>query len=319
MLALSGSRFAAAVPVCKGTMRSPPCKGGDASDSERGGRSHNLLPQSPVWDNSRTLRRVSTVVCLLLAFTAWIPAIQAQQASPLFGVIGITREVAPVEERLEGATVTRIQGMVFTSGTIAGARIVTVRSGAGKTNAAIAATLLVDRFMPSAVIFTGTAGAIDPELNPGDVVIGTAVGYHDFGSVAAAGFVRSPTRNPASGQSDPAFFPADPKLLSAARRAAASTKAATRFREGLIVTGDAFISNPAHRDELRNELKASAVEMEGAAVAQVCARFGVPMLVIRSITDRADGSASGSYTRFVETASRNAADLAIATIQQFLK
>jgi adenosylhomocysteine nucleosidase len=252
----------------------------------------------------------------VLLLVEW-PLLHAQQG-PLFGVIGISREVAPVEQRLEGAAVTRIQGMVFTSGTIDGARIVTVRSGAGKTNAAIAATLLADRFKPSAVIFTGTAGAVDPELKPGDVVIGTGVGYHDYGSVEAGGFVRSRPRNPATALVDPAFFPADPKLLSAAQRAARGmTKQGVR--EGLIVTGDAFIASPGHRNELRNDLKASAVEMEGAAAAQVCDHFGIPMIVIRSITDHADGSASGSYQRFVDIASRNAADLAVATIQQFLK
>ena len=159
---------------------------------------------------------------------------------------------------------------------------------------------------------------MDVELNPGDVVIGTAVGYHDFGDVTTTGFVRSPTRNAATGRPDPSLFPADPKLLAAARRAARTLKAAP-IREGVIVTGDAFIANPARRTDLRRELNASAVEMEGAAVAQVCARFGIPAIVIRSITDRADGDAAGSYQRFVGLASRNAADLALATIRELLK
>jgi adenosylhomocysteine nucleosidase len=261
---------------------------------------------------------IRTVLAVLLVFAVRIPALYGAPQSPLFGVIGIAREVAPVEERLEGAMVTRIQGIVFTSGTIGNARVVTVRSGAGKTNAAIVATLLVERFMPSAVIFTGTAGAVDPELSPGDVVIGTGVGYHDYGTAEAGGFVRSRPRNPATGQADPAFFPADPKLLSAAQRAARGV-AKPGIREGLIVTGDAFIASPTRRDELRNQLKASAVEMEGASVAQACDHLGVPMIVIRSITDRADGGAPGSYQRFVDVASRNAAEVVIATIQEFLK
>ena len=66
-------------------------------------------------------------------------------------------------------------------------------------------------------------------------------------------------------------------------------------------------------------MNAIAVEMEGAAVAQVCARFGVPVIVIRSITDHADGGAAGSYRQFVDMASRNAADLALATIREMLK
>jgi adenosylhomocysteine nucleosidase len=230
---------------------------------------------------------------------------------------------------MQGAAVVRIQGVVFTSGTIQGTRIVAARSGAGKVNAALAATLLVDHFMPSAVVWTGTAGAIDAKLNPGDVVIGSAVGYHDFGDITTNGFVRSPTRNASSGQLDPAFFPADPRLLAAAHRAATTLKLSRgpgaesslppQIREGLIVTGDAFVANPRRREDLRRELNTSAVEMEGAAVAQVCARFGVPAIIIRGITDHADGGAEGSYQRFVGVASRNAAELVLATIREMLK
>src|SRR5207253_8969976 len=117
---------------------------------------------------------------------------------------------------------------------------------------------------------------------------------------------------------DPAFFPADPGLLAAARRAAVTMKV-SHIREGVIVTGDTFVANPGNREELRRQLNAAAVEMEGAAVAQVCARFGVPVIIIRSITDHAEGIASGSYRQFLDLASRNAADLAIATIHEMRK
>ena len=79
------------------------------------------------------------------------------------------------------------------------------------------------------------------------------------------------------------------------------------------------MSSPAHRTELRQALNAVAVEMEGAAVAQVCLRFGVPVIVIRSVTDRADGNATQSYAKFRDNAARNAADLAVATIREFAK
>ena len=92
----------------------------------------------------------------------------------------------------------------------------------------------------------------------------------------------------------------------------------SHVREGVIVTGDAFVASPGNRDDLRRQLNAAAVEMEGAAVAQVCARFGVPVIVIRSITDRADGGAAGSYRQWVNAASRNAADVALATIREML-
>jgi adenosylhomocysteine nucleosidase len=279
--------------------------------------------QGGVCDNPRTLRkRILQQICQVLFVlgcvlpVAFHQTAAQQQGSRPVALIGIPQEIAPVEARLKPSTVTQIQGVVFTSGVIEGTPIVAARAGAGKVNAAFAATLLVDHFSPAAVVFTGTAGAIDTELNPGDVVIGTAVGYHDFGNVTADGFVRSPTRNVASGKLDPAFFPADPALLAAARRAAASVKTALHIREGVIVTGDAFLASPARRVDLRRELNASAVEMEGAAVAQVCARFGVPAIVIRSITDHADGGAENSYRRYVEVAAHNAAELALAMIRE---
>jgi adenosylhomocysteine nucleosidase len=276
-----------------------------------------------VCDNPRTLRkrilqqrsRVLLLLCVGL-FAACSPFFSQQQARRPVALIGIPQEIAPVEASIKPSTETRIQGVVFTSGLIEGTPVVAARAGAGKVNAAFAATLLVDHFSPSAVIFTGTAGAVDTELNPGDVVIGTEVGYHDFGNITADGFVRSPTRNAASGKLDPTFFPADPALLAAARRAASAVKLPARVREGVIVTGDAFLASPARRVDLRRELNAIAVEMEGAAVAQVCDRFGVPVIVIRSITDQADGSAGNSYRRYVEAAARNAAELALGTIHE---
>jgi adenosylhomocysteine nucleosidase len=287
-----------------------------------------------LWDNSSTLakRKILKNISAFLAIALMVCAApqrqvaQTRQSHPV-ALIGITSEIAPVEIRLNDVTVTRIQEVVFSSGVIDGASVVAARTGAGKVNAAFAATLLIDHFSPSAVVFTGTAGAVDPELNPGDVIIATAVGYHDVGDLTPNGFIRSATYGAQSGRRDPILFPTDPGLLAAARRAANTIKLEApadalpenRIREGVIVTGDAFVGNPSSRDELRNQLKADAVEMEGAAVAQVCARFGVPFIVIRSITDHADGGALGSYRQFVQVASRHAAEVALATIHEMLK
>jgi adenosylhomocysteine nucleosidase len=275
----------------------------------------------------RPVRTRLSVVLAIVALTC--VSLFAQQAGRLVAVIGITREIAPVEARVEAPTITTFHGVVFTSGQIDGARVVTARIGVGKVNAAVAATLLLVYLSPTAVILSGTAGAVDPDLNPGDVVVGTAVRHHDVGTATADAFVRTPTRDPASGQLDPVLFSAGDELLAAARRAAVGVKPSRpadadggpvpKIREGVIVTGDVFMSGSPLREELRRELKASAVEMEGAAVAQVCARFGVPLLVIRGITDRAEAQATGSYQRNVDLASRNAADLALATIREWMK
>src|SRR5262249_48864776 len=102
-----------------------------------------------------------------------------QQARTPIALIGITREIAPVEARLKPASVTEIQGIVFTSGTIDGVPVVTARAGAGKVNAAFAATLLVDHFSPAALILGGTGGGVDKKWRRGDGVAGRGAGYYD--------------------------------------------------------------------------------------------------------------------------------------------
>lgn len=245
-------------------------------------------------------------------------------AQPIVGVLGIPSEVVAVERRLADSHELMVRGQVFRVGTLGGRRVVVGRSGAGKVNAAFVTALLISRFEPDALFFSGTAGAVDQSLHPGDVVIGATVAQHDTGSVTPAGIERRGLRNGATGERDPILLPAPAALVTAARAAAAgltlpqATATAggrvPRIIEGVIATGDVFVSDARQRDELRASLGAAAVEMEGAAVVQVCRQFAVACLVIRSITDRADGQASDSYEQFRPAASDNAAALVAATI-----
>jgi adenosylhomocysteine nucleosidase len=265
----------------------------------------------------RPMIAVASAFVLLVASTA-------ASAQPVVGVLGIPSEVAAVERRLADSHQLAVRGQVFRVGTLAGRRVVVGRSGAGKVNAAFVTALLISRFDPDALFFSGTAGAVDQSLHPGDVVIGATVAQHDTGSATSAGIERRGLRNGATGERDPILLPAPAALLSAARSAAAglmlppatgpTSGRAPRIVEGVIATGDLFISDARQRDELRASLGASAVEMEGAAVVQVCRQFAVPCLVIRSITDRADGQATDSYEQFRPAASDNAAALVAATI-----
>jgi adenosylhomocysteine nucleosidase len=276
-----------------------------------------------------TSKHLPPIVLLCLSLLVHLGAQQQQPATPVIAVMAVPQELPPIVAHIEAPVVQQFHGVMFTAGTLGKTRVVAVRSGVGKVNAAMAAMLLIERFAPAAIIFSGTAGALDLDLRPGDVVIATAMAHHDFGAFTEKAFIRRPTRNPGSGELDPILFPMDPRLLDAARRAAKATtlsplagreqEPAPAMHEGSIVTGDAFVANPALRTDLRATFNARAVEMEGAAVALVCARAGVPLLVIRSITDRADGEAGGNYQRYVEGASRNAAALALATIREFVK
>jgi adenosylhomocysteine nucleosidase len=157
------------------------------------------------------------------------------------------------------------------------------------------------------------------------VVIGATVAQHDVGLQASDGIRRRGTRNAVTGELDPVLVPAPEALLAIARRSAQELQLPLirtpdggdrmpRIVEGVIVTGDVFVSDAANRGVLRSTLGATAVEMEGAAVGQACRQFGVSCLVVRSITDRADGQAQTSYEQFLAIASENAATLTAAII-----
>ena len=133
--------------------------------------------------------RLLTLTLLVLL----LPASAFSQS--IVGVLGIAGEVAPIEKRLQGSRDIAVQGYVFREGTLNGRRVVVGRSGAGKVNAAIIATILIGQFKPSAILFSGTAGAVDPALFPGDVVIGTTVAQHDVGVQLPDGIRRRGVRN----------------------------------------------------------------------------------------------------------------------------
>ena len=263
--------------------------------------------------------RTITLAILLLVF----PTVALAQS--VVGVLGIATEIAPIERQLQDSREVAVRGYVFRVGNLNGRRVVVGRSGIGKVSAAIVTTLLIREFNPSAILFSGTAGAIDPVLYPGDVVIGRTMAQHDVGLQTPDGIRRRGMRNPLTGDLDPLLVPAPEALLTAARQSAqglslppvrmpGGEERKPRIVEGVIVTGDVFMADAAHQRMLRDTLGATAVEMEGAAVVQACRQFGVSCLVVRSITDRADGQAETSYQQFITMASENAATLVAAII-----
>jgi len=249
---------------------------------------------------------------------------QGALAQPVAGILGIPREIAAIEQRLTDVREVTVRGYVFREGKLDGRVIVVGRSGAGKVNAAIITTLLIGEFKPRVVLFSGTAGAIDPALRPGDVVIGTSVAQHDAGSQTPDGVRLRGLRNAVTGEIDPIVVPAPEPLLLLARRSAKDVRLPSiridnedhlpRIVEGVIVTGDVFVSDEGLRETLRSTLGATAVEMEGAAVVQTCRQFNVSCLIVRGITDRADGQAQSGYDKFLAAASEHAARLVTAII-----
>jgi adenosylhomocysteine nucleosidase len=172
------------------------------------------------------------------------------------------------------------------------------------------------------VVFTGIAGAVDPNLEPGDIVIARRTAHHDMGTLGPQGLEPGGVRSRMSGDPNPVFFPADPVLLAAVEKAAqglsfdtAALRQGTRPPKvvvGTVVTGDSFVASQAKCAELGKLLGADAVEMEGAAVAQLCYQRDIGCLVIRSISDKADEDAVVDKQLFYAMAARNSARLVAA-------
>ncbi|HET7797321.1 MAG TPA: 5'-methylthioadenosine/adenosylhomocysteine nucleosidase [Nevskia sp.] len=202
-----------------------------------------------------------------------------------------------------------VAGRDFFDGHLHGKPVVAVLSRIGKVAAATTAALLLDRFKVDRIVFTGVAGGLAPGVQRGDVVIADAFMQHDLDASPIFPKYEVPLYGRDSFATDAALTQ---ELAAAVQRALPGT----RVHRGLVVSGDRFVSTTAESFALQTALpQALAVEMEGAAIAQVCHDFGVPFAAVRTISDRADDEAHGDFLSFIrEVASRHSA----AIVESFL-
>jgi adenosylhomocysteine nucleosidase len=193
-------------------------------------------------------------------------------------------------------------GREFFDGHLHGKPVVTVLSRIGKVAAATTATLLIERFKVDRIVFTGVAGGLAPGVDRGDVVIADAFLQHDLD----ASPIFPKWEVPLYGMDR---FATDVQLTRDLEAAVRSALPGTRVHRGLVVSGDRFVSTTAECAALQAALPdALAVEMEGAAIAQVCHDLRVPFAAVRTISDRADDEAHGDFVSFIrDVASRHSA------------
>lgn len=202
-------------------------------------------------------------------------------------------------------------GRTFWRGHWEGHEVVAVLSGIGKVAAATTATALLSTFEVDAVLFTGVAGGLGQGIRVGDVVVATALLQHDLD--ASPLFPRFEI--PGRGLSRLAAHPALSETVAAAATQVLASRGPAlpglgtpRVHQGLIISGDRFVSSASESNALRQALPdALAVEMEGAALAQVCHDFGVPFAVVRTISDRADDTAHVDFSLFIDEVARHVA------------
>lgn len=205
----------------------------------------------------------------------------------------------------------RVAGRDFWAGHLHGQDVVAVLSRIGKVAAATTATVLIERFKVDRIVFTGVAGGLAPGVKVGDVVVADGFMQHDMD----ASPIFPKYEVPLYGTDR---FAADPALTDALARAAGAALPGATLHRGLVVSGDRFVSTTAESRALQAALpQALAVEMEGAAFAQVCHDYGVPFAAVRTISDRADDAAHGDFVTFIqEVASRHSAAIVDALLRQ---
>lgn len=220
----------------------------------------------------------------------------------------MAQEVEILTALLHNKRTQQVAHCTIYEGEIAGKQVAILQSGIGKVAAAIGTTALLQLTQPDLVINTGSAGGIACKLKVGDIVISTETCYHDA-DVTAFGYAKGQLPN------CPPSFPSDPKLIVLAESCA--TAQGQNVQKGLICSGDSFIHGGKALTQIKQDFpNAIAVEMEAAAIAQVCYAFKCPFVVIRSISDNGNGEASISFEEFLPLAAKQSSNLVLALLKQ---
>ena len=200
--------------------------------------------------------------------------------------------------------------MKFTLGTLHGKDVCIVVCGVGKVNAAMCALMLIEKYKPDLVLNSGVAGSLSPIVGIGDIVVATKSVEHDMNGTALGdkqGEITFPDGNMM-------FFECD-KQASTLLAAVCKTIPDTKVAQGIIASGDIFVSDRKQRFKINDRFGALACEMEGAAIGHVCTRCEVPYGIIRAISDDLDENKGMDFVKFCELASKKT----VAAVSGFIK
>ncbi len=238
---------------------------------------------------------------------------------PIGIICAMPEERVLLTDWLSGAEGGTIAGRPMTRGKLDGRPVIVTESGCGKVAAAIQATVLTDRYDCRALMVSGVAGGLAPELAIADIVVADRLIQHDYGHLTDRGLRPfRPAEPPLGERRHDIAFPVEPALLERVQAALRDTSfdlpedmavqmeaqgqrkdRRVRLAFGPILSGDQFINSETERERLHRDFQALAVEMEGAAVAQVAAGAGLPAIVVRSLSDLAGRDSHLDFGQFV--------------------
>lgn len=218
----------------------------------------------------------------------------------IVGIIGaMEEEIVALKESMIIDKVEKYSSLEFYIGKMYEKKVVVVRCGIGKVNAAVCTQIMVDRFNVNMIINIGVAGAVNNKLDIADIVISRDAIQHDMD---ATGFGYKVGEIP---RMDVSCFKADDRLIQLAKKAGSNKITEHKVFVERIVSGDQFISDMKVKERLINDFDAFCTEMEGASIAHVCYLNKIPFVIIRSISDKADNSAEMNFEEFTQIAADN--------------
>lgn len=224
-------------------------------------------------------------------------------------IVAMEEELEEILNIMNNIEEKEIYGLTFKTGQIEKNKVVVVKCGVGKVNAARVTQILIDTFNIKSIINVGSAGALNPFLNIGDIVIAEKLVQHDFDITAFdhdKGYI--------TGVGD--YIYSNIELIEKFKNAANNLKEKDyKIKTGIIATGDIFCTDIEMKNKIYSKFDADCVEMEGAAIAQVCYLDKIPFIVIRSISDSPNGNNEIDFDKFVELASKRCANI----LKEFLK
>ena len=216
-------------------------------------------------------------------------------------IVAMEEELEQILNVMSSAEEKEINGLNFKLGKIEKKNVVVIKCGVGKVNAARVTQILIDKFNVGYVINVGAAGALNPLLNIGDIVIGEKLIQHDFDITAFdhdKGYI--------TGVGD--YIYSDSTLVKKLKKIANRlSENDYNVKSGVIATGDIFCTDIEMKNKIYSKFDADCVEMEGAAIAQVCYLDKIPFVVLRSISDSPDGKNEIDFDKFIDLASRRCA------------
>ena len=228
----------------------------------------------------------------------------------MLGIIGAMEvEVATLKSAINNLEVTKKAGMEFCMGNIFGKDVVVVKSGQVAVDIGVAP--VADDFQVDGVINTGVAGSLNNDINICDIVISTEALEHDM-DVTPLGYEKSVIPD-----METSVFKADKRLMEVAKKSAKEAELDVKIFEGKVVSGDQFIGTAEKKKYLRDQFGGDCAEMEGASIAHAAYLNNIPFLVIRAISDKADGGAEMDYPTFEKKAAENSIELMYKIIKNY--